>query len=635
MEILHEILHRRIKEANKNLWLTNKFNTLKNDEERVIFTLEVMQQFNVVPKIKNVPKSHLDSEKFRKEGNKLFLTNPLDGHKCIQILQLYTKSIAYANPSSEELALAYANRSAILLKIHKFRKSIQDIDRALSLNYPDKLKVKLYIRKVECLVSMGDSSIEEDYKAALHWLEKMSLNDLNRKNLQKKLQYLYEQSKNMIKKNTKKQENQYLFEVKSQNVEIPCSSDAIAIKYNERYGRHVVATRDISPGEVIASEKPYSFMLTPDNIYTHCSNCLEISLASIPCDHCTCAMYCSEKCKLEDWKKYHDIECPVYSVLFEISNYIKFDLFSARLAIQAIKEFNSLEDLRSLIKEIDEWDDPRTKGFSSDNKFHSDKYRSIYSLTTNTEKRLPIDLFRKSVDACIILYLLATRTMMFGDKLEHELSALIKNKDVTLIGGLILRHQQIIPTNIHSLDEEYGLDVRERGIAAMAFYSLFNHSCDPNILRYSRSTNMIICAAYPIKKGDQILDNYGQHYAIMVKQRRQEKLLQQYYFKCDCIPCKKDWPLYCSLPSFEDLVTNLYDKSIIMAALKKFDTYVCLATVGEVHDNFSYIIQDLLKMIQILYDHAPMPCREMNKVVETVKRVYSLSGNRFDLPVIT
>lgn len=39
----------------------------------------------------------------------------------------------------------------------------------------------------------------------------------------------------------------------------------------------------------------------------------------------------------------------------------------------------------------------------------------------------------------------------------------------------------------------------------MAFYSLFNHSCDPNILRYSRSTDVTICAAYPIKKGEQVL----------------------------------------------------------------------------------------------------------------------------------
>ncbi|KAF7411682.1 hypothetical protein HZH66_000578 [Vespula vulgaris] len=634
MEIIHETLRRRIKEANKDTWLTDKFNTLKNDEERVIFTFEVMQEFNVVPKVKNVPKNLVDSIKFREEGNKLFLTNPLNGYKCIKVLELYTKSIAYANPSSKELALAYANRSAVLLKIHKYELCIQDIERALSLNYPDELKVKLYVRKVECLVSIGESSIKEDYETALHWLEKMSLNDPNRKKFQSKLRYLHGQSKKGLKSNKEKQQpkNQLNLKVKSHNIEVPCASDAVAIEYNDTYGRHIVATRDISPGEVIAVEKPYSFLLRPDNIYTHCSYCLEVSLASIPCDHCVYALYCSEKCKLEDWKKYHDIECPVFSILFEISDYIKVDLFSARIAIQAIREFKSLENLRKQIKEVDEWDDPRTKGFSSDKKLHSDKYISIYCLTTNTEKRSAIDLFRRSVDACIILYLLATRTAIFGDKLEDELSALVKNKDVTLIGGLILRHQQLIPSNVHSFSEEYVLDSKERGVVAMAFYSLFNHSCNPNVLRFSRSREMIMCAAYPIEKGEQLLDNYGQHYAIMGKSKRQEGLLKQYYFECNCIACDEDWAPYFALYSYQDLGTN-YDNWIIAKALRKFESYVSLATMDEVHDK-PHIIRDLLKMVQVLYDHAPMPCKEMNEVVETIKRVYCLSGNRFDLPVI-
>lgn len=222
--------------------------------------------------------------------------------------------------------------------------------------------------------------------------------------------------------------------------------------------------------------------------------------------------------------------------------------------------------------------------------------------------------------------------MIFGDKLEDELSALIKNKDVTLIGGLILRHQQLIPSNVHSFSEEYILDSKERGVVAMAFYSLFNHSCNPNVLRFSRSREMIMCAAYPIQKGEQLLDNYGQHYAIMGKSKRQEGLLKQYYFECNCIACEWDWPPYFALYSYQDLGTN-YDNGIIAKALRKFETYVSLATVDEVHDK-PHIIRDLLKMVQVLYDHAPIPCKEMNEVVETIKRVYSLSGNRFDLPVV-
>lgn len=32
---------------------------------------------------------------------------------------------------------------------------------------------------------------------------------------------------------------------------IPSFSDCLTLKYNERYGRHVVATRDIRPGEIV------------------------------------------------------------------------------------------------------------------------------------------------------------------------------------------------------------------------------------------------------------------------------------------------------------------------------------------------------------------------------------------------
>lgn len=95
--------------------------------------------------------------------------------------------------------------------------------------------------------------------------------------------------------------------------------------------------------------------------------------------------------------------------------------------------------------------DPRTKGFSKNGMFLSDKYRSLLGLITNTEKRSVQDLFRRSLDASFILYFLATCSNMFGSPLRKDLSVLIKNDNVTFVGGLILRHQQLIPSNIHSV----------------------------------------------------------------------------------------------------------------------------------------------------------------------------------------
>ncbi|XP_043785490.1 SET and MYND domain-containing protein 4-like isoform X1 [Apis laboriosa] len=627
MEKVLDALNAKIIAANKHQDLFLKYKTLCTDEDRIMFTLNVMLEYNIVPQVCDNKKDAKESEKLREQGNKIFISTPLKNYTCVEALKLYTKSIAYAPYPSEQLALAYANRSAVLIKLRKYELCIQDIDRTLALAYPNNLRAKLYIRKVECLNALKNPNIEDTIKEAQYWLEKMSLD--NKKKLNEKLKSIKNMLPSQKFKKEKFMKQAPLPKIKTHNIEVPCASDAITIKYNDKYGRHIVATRKISPGEVIAIEKPYSLILTPDNIHTHCSNCLEVSWANIPCEHCTYAMYCSEECKAMEWKKYHDIECAIFPSMLKM-NFVKLDLFSLRLAIQAVREATSIQELRKELEEVDSCEDPRTKGFSKNGMFLSDKYRSLLGLITNTEKRSVQDLFRRSLDASFILYFLATCSNMFGSPLKKDLSILIKNDNVIFVGGLILRHQQLIPSNIHSFSEECGLDAVERGIAAMPFFSLINHSCNPNILRHSRSNYMIIYVIFPIQKGEQLYDNYGQHYAITPKEERQKELLKQYYFKCNCLACQENWPLYYNLKSFKSLIKKKEDENKINHVLRKFNNYVDIATEGNISDK--HIVDDLLKMIEVLYDLVPMPCEEMNNVVETLKRVYDLNGNRFEIP---
>ncbi|CAL7933345.1 unnamed protein product [Xylocopa violacea] len=610
MEQVACALNLKLIAANTHKDLINKYKALYTDEERVVFTLNVMLEYNIIPQCCKNEKSAKESEKLREQGNKVFVSKPLETGTCLKALKLYTESIAYAPYPSEQLALAYANRSAVLMKVHKYELCIDDIDRALTLTYPDNLRGKLYVRKVECLNALKHPNVKDAVKEAQCWLEKLSLDDANRKKLNDILNSakMIASSNKVQKQNVAKQP--LLPQIKTCNNEVPCASDAVAIRYNKEYGRHVMATRKINPGEILVVEKPYSLMLISDNIRTHCSNCLEQSWANIPCNYCTYAMYCSEECKAMEWTKYHDAECAVFPSMLKM-NFGKIDLLSLRLAIQAVREATSIEELRKELKEVDSWDDPRTKGFCKNGIFASDKYRSLLGLVTNTEKRSVQDLFRRSLDASFILYFLATCTNMFGSPLQKDLSMLIKNVDVTFVGGLILRHQQMIPSNVHSFSEERDLGVVERGTAVMPFLSLINHSCSPNVSRHSRSKHIVMYAIYPIEKGEQIFDNYGQHYAITPRNERQKRLLKQYYFECNCLPCQEDWPLYYNLKSFT-----------------KMNKYVDIATEGNILDE--NIVDGLLKMIEVLYDLVPMPCEEMNDVVETLRRVYDLSGNRVE-----
>ncbi|XP_017759848.1 PREDICTED: SET and MYND domain-containing protein 4-like [Eufriesea mexicana] len=556
MEEVLDSLNVKLRAVNKVRDLINEYKTLCTDEERIVFTLNVMLEYNIIPKPCGDIKNAKQSERFRDQGNKLFVSTSLESHTCIEALKLYTKSIAYAPYPSQQLAIAYANRSAVLIKLHKYELCVQDIDRALTMSHLllKNICAKLYVRKVECLTMMKDPHMEDVIKEVQSCLENLSLDN----EIKKKLDIKLNSAKNVSVYQEVKKENIMTQlqhpKIITYNVEIPCASDAVAIKYNTEYGRHIVATREICPGEIIAKEKLYWMLLSPANLLTHCSNCLEVSWANIPCENCTYAMYCSEKCKSMEWEKYHDVECAVFPSMSKM-NFSKLDLLSLRLAIQAVRDAKSMQELREELIEVDSCDNPRIKGFTKDGIYSSNKYRSILSLVTHTDERSVHDLFRRSLDASFILYFIATCTNMFGSPLSKNLSVLIKNIDVIFVGGLIMRHQQLIPSNVHSV--------------------------------YSKSNCIIIYTMYPIKTGEQLFDNYGQHYAITSKAIRQQEL-------------------------------KLF---VIVLIMNKY--------IVDKH-----IIDNLLTMVKVLYDLVPMPCEEMNNVIETLKRVYDLNGNRFEIPNI-
>lgn len=607
------------------------FTKLKNYDERIKFVFNLMHQFKIFPKTGNINKDAKVSEQTRHLGNKMFTSSCFDGKKSIEVLELYSQSIAFAPCNSKELSLAYANRSAVLLAIHKYVESIQDIDRALLLNYPDNLKPKLYVRKIECLIAIG-KSIEEDYKIAMDWVERMPLNDINKEKLKIKLHQLKQQSNNQLKNHLKK--NVEFFKVKSRNIEAPCASDALEIKYNDIYGRHVVATRDISIGEFVVTEKPYSIVLDKEYIRNHCFNCLNVSWASIPCDYCTHAMYCSEQCKSEDWKKSHDLECNIFPILSDVCSTPQLISLSIRMAIQATREFNNFEDLRNELNEVDQCDDLRIKGFNYNKIFESDKYRSVYSLETHVDKRGTEYLLNASITAAFVVYLLATRTTMFGPNLKNDLSALVMNKDVALVGGLIMKHLLIIPVNCHCFDEEYMFQARGIGCMVLPFHSLINHSCDPNIVRICRNfTEALSYVIRPISKGEQIYDNYGQYYPMMPKEERQANLVKDYFLECNCQPCKEDWPLYNHLPSYQVTIKDQKAKSTVASALRNFVKYMEITTLRDVI-NKPDLIQGLFKMLEILYDHVALPCKDICNIIENIKSVYGLHGYTFEIPVV-
>lgn len=122
--------------------------------EKVPFTYDLLESENFFPKLDNSSfKSAAKSTQYRNLGNDAFIRK-----KDIEALKYYIRSVSSAPHHSPELALAYANRSAVLFRLGKFNSCLLDVNRALKNDYPDALKPKLLERKKNCVQELQKSS---------------------------------------------------------------------------------------------------------------------------------------------------------------------------------------------------------------------------------------------------------------------------------------------------------------------------------------------------------------------------------------------------------------------------------------------------------------------------------------------
>lgn len=326
--------------------------------------------------------------------------------------------------------------------INIFRIIFQDIDRALENNYPHKLKPKLVMR-------------QENAK-------RMRINQTS---------VSYHQSVPCISENSK-------------NSAIESATDAVMIKYQKNLGRHIVATKGIGIGEIIAIERPYCAVLI-DDYCTHCHACLQVCLNMLPCSTCTQALFCSQSC-LEEAQKYHRYECKILKTLREL-NIDKMKFIALRLAFitkVAFLKMNSVVDL------------------GSQKYYYSSRYEEIHNLVSNTSLRSVADLFKRASASAVLYHLVKEYSLFF----ENE-------NDENMFKEILLLHMQTAPCNFHEISEICNTkDIfipKEIGAGAYAFLSMFNHSCNPNVVRQCYGTTIVLRAIRTIEEGQQCFDNYG------------------------------------------------------------------------------------------------------------------------------
>lgn len=328
--------------------LNHTFKPLETHKERFTFALKELLQHDNSQWCYSTcdQKGSKHSFQLRDDGNKSFMDRQYKS-----AVQEYTESVIYAADSSVQLALAYANRSAALFKLKKYEDCIKDIDRALNSGYPDKLKTKLLKRKGLCLTRLGSPEADSLFQEALLWLDKMTLSkdemDKSKCELESFISApsaVFEPPATLVEYPVSK--------ILAPNPLNPSVSDAMTIQYSEKFGRHLVATRRIEPGELLISEKPYCSRLKCTHIYTHCSHCLKESWSLIPCKCCVNVAYCTETCRDQAWDEYHEVECPIVGMMYDFK-YEGFLCISTKMAIMATQKGTKLDPFRKELEEID------------------------------------------------------------------------------------------------------------------------------------------------------------------------------------------------------------------------------------------------------------------------------------------
>lgn len=577
IDSLYEKVLSKLLEDGKVTDISNKLQELSSIAEKAMYVDTLMKELNLLPTLITVAKSEKVSSHYRILGNESFKV-----HNDYIAWQYYNLSLLFAPLQTENYIFAVANRSAVLCALKKYGDALYDIDVVRSIpNYPSQLTSKLLKRRQSCEVGLLTQRLS-DYK-------------LKRREIEDNLKFRHPTHANYL-----------------------CASSVLQVVSNETMGRHVIATEDIAPGEVIAKESPYFPLLLRSQTLFSCSNCMSRTANLYPCSHCCFTFYCSKECNKNAWEDYHRIECPILPTLYDMK-FTKIELLALRTVIKARLEHKDWESFYKMLEEADLRVNTPLQGhvFKKGTWIYSSKYyQSIHTLSTNVEKRSISDIFQKAVTAVAFLHLLEGYTDFFKDKDDRSYRCIAK---------LLLQHIMTSPTNMHTIssncEDEIGNVMNEisLGSAPYAFLSLINHSCAPNVVRYTKLglTETMLIALRPIKKGMQLFDNYGFHHALSERASRQKMLKSQYKFTCNCEACVNNWPTYLNLHQAKNLPVSIAKKKQLLlnndniSKLQKGD-----------FDTALNLYKPLCVLLKVLEDYAP--CVELADCQESFKQCVSI-----------
>lgn len=276
------------------------------------------------------------------------------------------------------------------------------------------------------------------------------------------------------------------------NPKIPFIADCLEVRESWKFGRGVITTKPLRPGDVVAIEEPLFRMLNLESRYSRCANCMSCNKMNlIPCPgKCTTSMFCSHACLASATENYHQFECDAQSQPLEGDN--EYDSMVLRIVFESLNFCGGIKKLQDFVASLK----PNSSIFDFD--VARDRTLSLLKAVFSLRQGPTSD-----EDACMAEWIVDNHPKLIAScktKFQKE----FMKKFIVKIMGIMDRNSYIFYCPSF---ENPNSDI-EIGNGVFPFASLINHSCSPNLYRIFVDNKQAFVVKRPIDAGQQLFVGY-------------------------------------------------------------------------------------------------------------------------------
>jgi hypothetical protein len=320
------------------------------------------------------------------------------------------------------------------------------------------------------------------------------------------------------------------------NPKLPFLADCLKLKVDE-LGYHVKTTRNLKFGDVVAIDKPFCKALNAENFHASCCNCLNDNYFDLmPCDSCTMAMFCSEKCRIEAIRKFHKYECQIGFKLFLLNPIIVIQL-PMRTFFEALDAHDG--NMQNLMNKIETNTSVKTVfdlDLSDNNEKEKRKKMVLAVDSLATSKKILEDKQHKIQDN----HDLATKIMALYNltQFKDDFSTEKEQNFIHEYIAKLLKKCAWEPCSIRARISPIII-----GDCFIPFANLINHSCAPNVFITYFSGKTYVSVFRPIKAGEELNISLIMNHFRNDLPTRQQFLKSTFDIDCKCEACVNDYKL--------------------------------------------------------------------------------------------